>query len=303
MRSRNARVTRRDLLREAGAASLVLGFPLLGRGTAARSDGAEVLRAALDRMRRNRQEGVALVVPSGKAEREALGKALEKLVASGDPETAELLAEAVYLCVPRTLVDAREGENAVLLDPERKGLAGSSLDIETLETKAWKVPAFAYASGGAEPSGCREIPGGTAVGFPVKFEEGLRALLRGEGRLDVRAKKVSTPQLEAAVRDLESASPGDPVALNRAYTFLAENFERHAAAIVAARIEREKSGCPSALRDIVHQAFVRALYEKEADSLLLGVEWETVHHADPCPTCGMGFAPLVSRRFLRFLAQ
>jgi hypothetical protein len=280
-------LTRRTFLRQSAAGSVFLGFGSLVRPQG-RSDGTtEIVEKARARMKRDRMVGIALYIPEKPEDRPALGRALEGMVASNDVGVQELLLEAVYFCVPPLLVEGRPVENAVLFDPEMRRLAGAELDFRTL------VPVRSGGKGG--PS--------VEIGFPARLVEGIRDLLHGEGRLEARAKASTTPELESAIRTIEENASAAPEAFRKADLYLSTNFDRCAAAIVAARAQAERNHRTTFLDSLIRQRFALRLSAEGESNLPYGVAWKTEPRPDPCPPCGMAIVPPVTRKFLKFLLE
>ncbi|MCI0587766.1 MAG: hypothetical protein L0323_13070 [Planctomycetes bacterium] len=280
-------LTRRTFLRQSAAASVFLGFGTLARSQGRPDQAGGILENARARMKRDRMVGIALYVPEKAEDRAALGRALEGMVASNDVGVQELLLEAVYFCVPPLLVDGRPVENVVLFDPDMKRIAGAELDFRTL------VPVRSGGKGGPP----------VETGFPARLVEGIRDLLHGEGRLEARAKASTTPELEAAIRTIEENASTDPEAFRKADQYLAANFDRCAAAIVAARAGADRAHRTTFLHSFIRQRFALRLGAEGESDLPYGVAWKTEPRADSCPACGMAIVPPVTRRFLKFLLE
>jgi len=169
-------ITRRDFLSRASSAPLFFGLPDLlaaATGQAPASAPAKDARAstaafreALKRMKRTNHFGVAIVIPGSEEHREMLASTLYRLRASTRYEEFELLFEAVFVCVPGSCVDARDGENVVLLDVAGERVAGGEVAYEDV----------------------------------APFVKGVMSLLRAKGRLDERARLVRTADCDGAIK-------------------------------------------------------------------------------------------------------
>jgi hypothetical protein len=107
---------RRTFIAQTG--TLILGFPLLRLGA---QDSPGVLDAALKRLAAENKAGLAVFVPDGAPEREALALRLQKFIET--PDTQLSAAEALLFCVTRQealgkLIQKDEKFAAVLVDSD-----------------------------------------------------------------------------------------------------------------------------------------------------------------------------------------
>lgn len=259
-------LSRRGFLGAAAAAAVVFGFPL-----DAWSDDKKTTKAwkeALETAKARKQPIVALVVPEGAAEARALGAALEKVVPEtyrSDRDAARLFLEAVWVCVPGSLVEAKAGETAVLCDESGKRLAGGTVDLESA----------------------------------AKLVKSALKLLDTDGRRAARVKAAreagATALLEALV-----AADKDPNLPPTAQDRLREKFDEWACALLDDA--EKKSASPWVERTA--RGRYDSLVEAGAKALPYGVQWEMVEgKVDPCPPCGRAQARTTARKFIEFLTK
>jgi len=131
------RFTRRGFLAVSSLAGAGLIFNV-GWLNPARGDdsvsSAQTLTAARRHMKTNGRPGIAIVVPDDPAARAALAKQLTQVFPLTQPHGslpagADVLLEAVWVCVSAKDVDAQTGETLVLLTPEGKRSAGAQADF------------------------------------------------------------------------------------------------------------------------------------------------------------------------------
>lgn len=167
-------LSRRDVLKQAAIASIIIGFPWSAR---AGDDDPKYLKDALGKAAKNDGFVIAIVVPDDEKGRAELAKRVEALFPIDVPyELKELLVEAAFVCAPAKLAQAKDGETVVLLDKDGKRVAGDKLDLAD----------------------------------PAKAVAAIAELAHGDGRLAARAKKARTAEVAAAIQKLadEQYGPG-----------------------------------------------------------------------------------------------
>lgn len=272
------------------AAALLLGYPALAddpptaKPAAGRQDEGTKktaipawLTEAREAMKRTDADGIALVVPDGKMERDAFRARIAKLLESPSLDLQEALLSAVFVCVPAASVDAKQGETAVLLrSGDGRRVAGCALDL---------------ASGDG-------------------FAKGVRRLLDTDGRFAARVKAARTKDVAA---DL-AAAVGDGEAALAARTRLLDAFEVCAPAVITARAETrpDESARRSMLETLATSAFARRTapseYGGNVTQLPFGAQWthapvEGASEPDPCPPCGMAIVRRSEKVLLELLTR
>lgn len=241
--------------------------------------------AALKAMKVTDRCAVVLVVPQQEHARHAAGLVLNRILADDPAAAHQLFAEAVFVCMVPALADglvrtAGETENRILLAPDGKRVAA--------DTMGW-------------PAVQKD---GATVGNLAELVEGLRKFLHGEKgeRLAEQAARVEKrlpDVLRDAIRELDHE---DFEVRSKATAFVA----KHAGDMIPyllklasteSSIERRwRAG--AAVKKHFHAANPAA----PGIRLPYGCAPER-EHFDPCPNCGLGFAPGGSRYFLRFLSS
>jgi hypothetical protein len=140
---------RRAFLIQSGSALGVLGLGYLlwedaapppripgdsGRPPVARPP-TGLLKAALERMRAESKPGIALRIPSDKANRHEPGHAIVHLLNQMDPGSIRLFAQAVIVCLESAVVEeqlagAGPSHNLILFDGSRRAVAGLAFDYQ-----------------------------------------------------------------------------------------------------------------------------------------------------------------------------
>jgi hypothetical protein len=258
--------TRRDFLRASATGALVLGLPLTGREFQEEGSKPPLVQAR-ERMKELSAFGVAILLPESKDQCAKIGATLASMVHFASPfEVQTTLLEAVYVCVPSGAVETRAGETLVLLDPRGHRVHGARADLTSKAT----------------------------------LLKSLRSLLDDDERRDQRVKAAES----AALRRALSALAEDPTADSKSYQWLAAHFDHHAAPIAAEAAKETPRA--KLLKTLVTNRFRERLKAVDDPGLPFGVEWkkQTREEAsEGCPTCGMAFAPWLTREFLRFLTR
>ena len=286
------RLSRREwLVRATGVAAgaaLIYGLPALSAAGGEEPTEKKTpkrppwLDEALAEMRRTKAPGVAIVVPvddgteERKKEREALRAAIATLMSGPSYEAKELLVEAVWVCVPGAFVEAKPGETAVLIE--------------------------ALADGGA-----KRVAGSTMEFSSEKeFVEGAAALLRGERRLEERAKKARTEEVARQIARLLGTDDEWQDALPR----LTETFPTVRAAVIQARIDAKEEEHRARLQQVVESYYLQqalSAASRPVRHLPFGAKWEReqlpADAPDPCPPCGMAVVLASGRVLLEFLTE
>jgi hypothetical protein len=173
--------------------------------------------------------------------------------------------EAVYVCAPARLARANEGENAVLLDPDGKRIAGARIDFTT----------------------------------EAAFVAGMERLLRRKARLEERAKRARTKEVGEVLGALSSE---DKRERDRAHAFLVGAFEGCGPAVIAERIESASPRVREAAARVIREVFEKRAGATRREWLPFGVKWRQAR-VDPCPACGMAIVAEPSWKFLEFLSK
>ena len=263
-------MNRRSFLAQAAAAPLVFGLSE-ALGQEHRRD-PEWYRRALDRMKRTDRHGIVLVVPADSRKRRDFGEALHGLLNGPRTDAQALFTEAVFICLTPELADGRVRpaggrENRFLLDPRGRRIAADR--IET-------------------------------IADPAKFVASFESFLHGR-----------TGERLAAHARLIEGRLGDGV--KRAIRRLdADSIEEREAA--AARVLKEADSIIPYLAHLGRTE--RSLERRQRCRDLIGIHFRSLaakrmpygthpvaQVIDPCPGCGLGFAPRQSRHFLSFLTK
>jgi hypothetical protein len=257
-------MTRRRFLEQAGAIPLILGFPALAKGQEPKA-GDELLKQALERMKKENTFGVILRIPDQEKERQDLGVALLRLLESKRVDVEEIFAQAVFVCLER-----KETEAAVLIDDAGSRIDGAKLAIADFQDADRFVRAF-------------------------------RALLHGEGerRLKERSEKIRKTLDEEAVRALDRLDDDEPKTRDQAVAVLSKHAAGAIPFLVDCRLRAESGERRERLAQVIRGHFARM---DEKTRLPYGT---TIfeQRIDGCPLCGRGSVPPSSRRFLKFLSK
>lgn len=308
-------IGRREFL-QGVAGTAILGFPFLSGCSRTRNkvvaaepepvESDKLLALAKSRMESDVKPGVILVVPSDQKASSAMETSLaqilsaspelpkvekgkkitEQIAGAGEPKIQEILCQAVFVCLPETLVRAKfpnlpRDVGAVLLDLDGKAVASLPREAD-LYSKA-------------------------------KFAARMTELVHGEDgkRLAAYAKR----QLDALPAvDREGIEHDLKVLDSNRYSerqSASENLRRFVSRITAVLAAALKDS-PSAENRQRIQILFRQLYtsvsaDEPGPRLPFGVAWRTDDDpkacADPCPPCGMVAVANRSRHFIRFIAK
>lgn len=299
---------RREFLTRTTAAAAVLGFPFVGRAAAGAGDAAPADRPPIDyaalftkaraRMQAEHKPGVVIVIPPGEDDAAALELALSDTLlptsaTNGQRSaTGRLFSRAVFVALPQ--------------DEVRKALPGADAEALCLILDAAgnvlePVPAPArLADAGAKPRP-------TAALGPT-FVADMNTRLDGpEGRrlaADAKSQRAALADGGKKVdRLLDLLADGS----ERTRELAAQGLAEQAATTAAILLEKRRTAEPElALRidNILVTACGGVPVAADSPGMPLGVQCrEAMVMKDPCPTCGMGRAAPVARRFLRFLGS
>lgn len=279
-------MNRRRFLTQAAAIPALFGLRELFAQEPASGPPAWYVQA-LERMKSTGRYGVILVVPDPEADRRRLGLTLWTL-ANEDHRAGHLLfTEAVFICIPSTVADrlftpSGERQRRFLLDADGTLLAADAVDTAALDD-------------------------------PDKFVASFATFLHGvsNDRLRARAeavRKTLGDDVKKAVAQLSSESADEREAAQALLVRHADAIAPYLAheAVVAADVEtRGRMG------DILARLYATTREESVGPRLPYGSYMPEFAEAcgrlrlkeEAMVECGLGRAPLKSRKFIRFLAS
>jgi hypothetical protein len=292
---------RREFLRRSAAATLILGFPFVGRAVHAAdgpADPGDVLDLARTRIKEETKPGLVLLVPADPAAAVRMADELARLLDAGpkpgeklalgevpgrigprDGAVKRLFCQAIFVCLPaerarKEFSNLKADTAVVLLD-----LAGKPID----ELKA--------------------EPGLYGKDFAEKMTDFLHGPEGDHLAATVAAQRAAlgrdaAQQLDAGLRDLSDDVFATRQAANRQLSLLAP---KATAALAAALRERPALDLSRRLERLFVEVYNDALTEKPGARLPYGVQC-TVVSANVCK-CGHSSTPADTRLFLRFLTE
>ena len=272
-----ANSTDRRQFMQQGAASLILGFPILAEATGSAS--AELLPyprlvypgllgRAMKRMADECKPGVVFVVRPDHRNQQ-LSLSLANLLHDTSANAKRLFGQAILVCVPHTEVQAafrtKDDSIAVLLD--HKGRA-----IDELKQEPWP---FESATG--QLTGFLHGPGRKHL---AQSSDAQRQTLGSE----------SLASVETAMRSLSADAYRERAMATRQ---LIEMAPRISAILVEAHLRGDEE--TRTRIDLVFDRYYTSLPDTAGQRMPFGVEWFDQPH-DPCPGCGrVAFNPQLHR--------